>query len=149
MPPDGLMYNETHVWVHSEDGTVVIGVTEYGLEQYGDVVACELAEVGAELTHGDDMGELECTRGVWELYAPLDGVVTEVNQAAVQNPEHVNEDPYGDGWLIRLSLRDKRQLEHLLTTEEYETLIAEKAEEEEEEEEEEDEEEDQFGLLEE
>jgi hypothetical protein len=61
------------------------------------------------------MGELECTRGVWELYAPLDGVVAEVNQAAAQNPEHINEDPYGDGWLVRLSLRDKRQLEHLLT----------------------------------
>jgi glycine cleavage system H protein len=146
MPPNELMYNETHLWVHGEDGTAVIGVTEYGLDQYGDVVACELAEVGAELTHGDDMGELECTRGVWDLYAPLDGVITEVNQAAVQNPEHINDDPYGDGWLIRISVKDKRQLEHLLTAAEYQTLIEEEAEEEEEEEEEE---EDEFGLLEE
>lgn len=135
MLPAELLYSETHLWVNCEDGAAVIGVTEHGLEQYGDVVALELPEQGTELTHGDELGELECTRGVWELYAPLDGGVVEVNEAAQQNPDLINNDPFGEGWLLRLELKDRRQLEHLLTPEEYQTLVEKEADREEEEEE--------------
>lgn len=137
MPPAELLYSETHLWVNCEDGTAVIGVTEHGLEQYGDVVALELPEQGVELAHGDEMGELECTRGVWELYAPLDGVVVEVNEALQQNPDLVNDDPFGEGWLLRIELKDRTQLDHLLTVDEYETLVEEEADLEEEDDEEE------------
>jgi len=146
MPPAELLYSQTHLWVSCRVGVTLVGVTENGLDQYGDVVAIELPEPGAELAYGDDLGELECIRGVWELYAPLDGVVVEVNTALLQNPEQINVDPYGEGWLLGLELKDRRQLEHLLTAEEYETLVEEQAGLEEEEEEDE---EDTFGLLEE
>ena len=144
MPPPDLLYCQTHLWVSCEDDTVTIGVTEYGLEQYGDVVAVEVAEANTELTHGEPMGELECMRGVWELYAPLDGRVVELNGVLVRHPEHVNEDPYGEGWLLHLKLRDRQHLDHLLTCEEYETLAEKQVELEADEEEEE---EDEFNLL--
>ena len=144
MPPAELLYSQTHLWISHEDDTVTVGATEHGLEQYGDVVAVELVETGIELNHGEPMGELECRRGVWELYAPLDGEVTELNGPAAEHPEHINDDPYGEGWLLRLKLRDPQQLEHLLTAEEYETLAEERVELEAEEEEDE---EDEFNLL--
>jgi glycine cleavage system H protein len=144
MPPAELFYSQTHLWVSCENDIVVVGVTEHGLEQYGDVDAAELAEQGTELTHGEVLGELECRRGVWELYAPLDGVVVEVNGTNVRHPEQINSDPYGEGWLLRLQLKDRQQLEHLLTAGEYEALAEEQAELETEEEEDE---EDEFSLL--
>jgi len=141
MPPAELLYNETHLWVSCEGDVALVGPTVHGLEQYGDVVAVELPEKETELVHGDELGELECTRGVWELYAPIDGVVMEVNDALVRHPELINDDPFGEGWLIRLKLRDRQQLDHLLTAGEYETLVEEEAELAEEEEE------DEFNLL--
>ena len=146
MPPAELLYSQTHLWVSCRDGIALVGVTEHGLDKYGDVVAVELPEPGAELAQGDPLGELECVQGVWELYAPLDGVVVEVNESVLQNPEQINVDAYGEGWLLGLELKDRRQLEHLLTADEYETLAEEQAGLEEEEEEDE---EDTFGLLEE
>jgi len=142
MPPAELFYSQTHLWVSCEDDTATLGVTEHGLEEYGDVAAVELAEEGTELTHGDVLGELESVHGVWELYTPLDGVVVEVNGVALQHPEQINSDPYGEGWLVRLELKDRQQLEQLLTAEEYETLAEKHAELETEEEEEDD-----FNLL--
>ena len=144
MPPAELLYSQTHLWISCEDDIVTVGITEYSLDQYGDVVAVELVEPGIDLNHGESMGELECRRGVWELFAPLDGEVVELNKAVVQQPDHINDDPYGEGWLVRLELRDPQQLEHLLTAEEYETLITEQPELETEDEEEE---EDEFNIL--
>ena len=145
MPPVELLYSQTHLWVSCEDDIVVLGVTEPGLAEYGDVVAAELPGQGVELIHDEHMGELECTQGVWELYAPVDGVVVEVNEPALHDPEQVNADPYGEGWLLQVELKDRGQLDRLLTADEYEILAEKQAEPEEEEEDSESE----FGFLEE
>jgi glycine cleavage system H protein len=146
MPPVELLYSQTHLWVSCEDDIVVLGVTEHGLDEYGDVVAVELPEPGAELIHDEHLGELECTQGVWELYAPVDGVVVEVNEPALRDPEQTNVDPYGEGWLLQVELKDRRQLDRLLTADEYETLAEKQTELEGEEDEDS---ESEFGFLEE
>jgi len=122
MLPEELLYSQTHLWVNCHDDTALVGVTEHGLDEYGDVVALEMPAPGAELTHDDRLGELECTRGVWELYAPVDGIVVEVNELVLADAEQVNADPYGEGWLLWVELKDRGQLERLLTADEYETL---------------------------
>jgi len=127
MPPVQLLYSQTHLWVSCEDDIVVLGVTEHGLDEYGDVVAVELPERGVELVHDEHLGELECTQGVWELYAPVDGVVVEVNEPVLRDPEQTNADPYGEGWLLQVELKDRRQLDRLLTADEYETLAEKQA----------------------
>ncbi len=146
MPPVELLYSQTHLWVSCEDDTVVLGVTEHGLAEYGDVVAVEFPEQGVELIHDEHLGELECTQGVWELYTPVDGVVEEVNEPVLHDPEQINADPYGEGWLLQMKLKDRRQLDRLLTADEYETLTEKQAEPEGEEDEDSDSE---FGFLEE
>jgi glycine cleavage system H protein len=142
MAPPELLYTQTHIWVGREEEEVVLGITDLGLEQYGDVVAAELPGAGAELTHDEYLGELECTRGVWELYCPVDGVVAELNALALDHPDVVNGDPYGEGWLLRVKVKDPQQLSTLLTSDEYEAVV-----EEEEDLEFEEDEEDDFDLL--
>lgn len=99
-----LKYSKDHEWVRVEDdGTATIGVTEFAAGQLGDVVYVDLPEEGTEITAGSEMGEIESTKSVSDLFSPLDGTVTEVNQAVVDSPELVNSSPFGDGWLVRAS----------------------------------------------
>ena len=102
---DDLRYSKDHEWVRVEDdGTAVIGVTDYAAEQLGDVVYVDLPEKDDEISAGTEMGEIESTKSVSDLFAPLDGTVLEVNQAVVDAPELVNSSPFGEGWLIRVSV---------------------------------------------
>ncbi|MGO2823873.1 MAG: glycine cleavage system protein GcvH [Brachybacterium alimentarium] len=99
-----LLYSKDHEWVRVEsDGVAVIGVTDYAAEQLGDVVYVDLPETGAELNAGSEMGEIESTKSVSDLFSPIDGTVTEINQAVVDSPELVNSAPFEDGWLLRAS----------------------------------------------
>ena len=99
-----LLYSKDHEWVRVEsDGVAVIGVTDYAAEQLGDVVYVDLPETGAELSAGSEMGEIESTKSVSDLFSPIDGTVTEINQAVVDSPELVNSAPFEDGWLLRAS----------------------------------------------
>lgn len=115
---DELRYSKDHEWVRLEaDGTAVIGVTEYAAQQLGDVVFVELPEVGTELSPGGEMGEIESTKSVSELFSPVAGTVSAQNDEVVDAPELVNSDPFGSGWLIRaegVELPDD-----LLSAEEY------------------------------
>lgn len=102
-----------------------VGITEYAQDQLGDVVFVELPEVGKQLGSGDTFGEVESTKSVSELFAPLDGEVVAVNDAVTDSPELINSDPYGEGWLIELRLDDASSVESLLEAEAYQALIKE------------------------
>jgi glycine cleavage system H protein len=113
-----LLYSKDHEWVRVEsDGVAVIGVTDFAAEQLGDVVYVDLPEAGAEISSGTEMGEIESTKSVSDLFSPLDGTVTEVNQAVVDAPELVNSSPFEEGWLLKASF--EALPDDLLSAEEY------------------------------
>jgi glycine cleavage system H protein len=116
-----LLYSKDHEWVRVEsDGVAVIGVTDFAAEQLGDVVYVDLPEAGAEISSGTEMGEIESTKSVSDLFSPLDGAVTEVNQAVVDAPELVNSSPFEEGWLLKASF--EALPDDLLSAEEYRAL---------------------------
>lgn len=103
---NALKYTEEHEWLSIADGVATIGITDFAAEKLGDVVFVELPAVGTELTTGAVVGEIESTKSVGELYAPLVGTVTEINDAAVDDPSLVNSEPFEGGWLIKVSIAD-------------------------------------------
>lgn len=103
---NGLKYTEEHEWLAIADGVVTIGITDFAAEKLGDVVFVELPAVGTEITAGAIVGEIESTKSVGELYAPLVGTVTEINDAVVDDPSLVNSEPFEGGWLIKVSIAD-------------------------------------------
>ena len=101
--PGDLHYTETHEWLRQlDDGTLELGITEHAQHSLGDLVFVELPEAGAELSSGEGCVVVESTKAASDVYSPVDGEVAAVNDALTDHPEHVNEDPYGDGWLIRI-----------------------------------------------
>lgn len=113
-----LLYSTDHEWVRVEsDGVAVIGVTDYAAEQLGDVVYVDLPEVDGEINAGTEMGEIESTKSVSDLFSPINGTVTEINDAVVDTPELVNSSPFDEGWLIKVSF--DALPEDLLSAEDY------------------------------
>jgi glycine cleavage system H protein len=122
--PEELRYTEEHEWIAIKDGGLVrVGITEYAQDQLGDVVFVDLPEVGKQVGAGDVFGEVESTKSVSELFAPLDGEVVAVNNAVADSPELINSDPYGEGWLIEIKLDDSSTVDSLLEAEAYQALI--------------------------
>jgi glycine cleavage system H protein len=120
--PEDLSYTAEHEWVRSpgsEPGTVRVGITDYAQEALGDVVYVTLPEVGAEVTGGESCGELESTKTVNDLYAPVSGVVVARNEALETQPELVNAEPYDGGWMIEIRPSDTAQLDELLDADAY------------------------------
>ncbi|MEJ6544210.1 glycine cleavage system protein GcvH [Brachybacterium paraconglomeratum] len=116
-----LLYSKDHEWVRVEsDGVAVIGVTDFAAEQLGDVVYVDLPEVGSEITSGTEMGEIESTKSVSDLFSPISGTVSETNQAVVDEPELVNSSPFEEGWLIKATF--EALPDDLLSAEEYKAL---------------------------
>jgi glycine cleavage system H protein len=101
-----LKYTAEHEWVDADGDVVTVGITGYAAERLGDIVYVDLPAVGDEVTAGRVVGELESTKSVGELYAPVSGVVTEVNEAATSTPEVVNSDPFGRGWLLKVRVTE-------------------------------------------
>lgn len=127
MFPDDLQYTAEHEWVRGsgEPGsTVRVGITDFASDALGDIVYVNLPEVGAEVTAGGVIGELESTKSVSDLFAPLAGTVSAVNDELAGNPELCNTDPYGAGWLVELTVADGAGREALLTAETYESTVA-------------------------
>ncbi|NUT38960.1 MAG: glycine cleavage system protein GcvH [Thermoactinospora sp.] len=122
--PDDLSYTKEHEWVAGlDDGlTVTVGVTAFAAEALGDVVYVQLPDVGTSVQPGDSVGEVESTKSVSEIYAPVGGEVVEVNQAVVDKPDLVNTDPYGEGWMFRVRVEGEH--EDLLSAEEYTALTS-------------------------
>ncbi|EID56150.1 glycine cleavage system protein GcvH [Saccharomonospora xinjiangensis] len=122
--PEELRYTAEHEWVAlADDGRARIGITDYAQNQLGDVVFVELPDVGAHLDADEPFGEIESTKSVSELFAPLDGEVVAVNDAVTASPETVNSDPYGEGWLVEVTVDDPSAVEALLTAEAYRRVI--------------------------
>jgi glycine cleavage system H protein len=124
--PDELHYTAEHEWVRVEDAAdvVTVGITDYAQEALGDIVYVALPDVGEEVTLGSSVGELESTKSVSDIFAPLSGSVVARNDALDQSPDLVNSDPYGEGWLMRLRLDDPSSLEQLLDAATYSKQIA-------------------------
>jgi glycine cleavage system H protein len=126
MYPDNRRYSREHEWVLIEsDGRALVGITDYAQEQLGDVVFVELPEAGTQLDQSQKMGEVESVKAVSDLFTPLTGEVAEVNQALVDHPELINDDPHDKGWMVRLASVDAAQLDSLLSASEYESFLAE------------------------
>ena len=121
--PEELKYVETHEWVREDgDGNVLVGITDYAQGALGDVVYVELPEVDSEVEMGDEVAVVESVKAASDIYAPLSGTITEVNESLEGNPELVNTDPYRDGWFFRLKLRDVEELSSLMDSESYSEL---------------------------
>jgi glycine cleavage system H protein len=124
--PDDRKYSKEHEWVKLEDagtGRVQVGITEYAQDQLGDIVYVELPKPGATVTQFEKMGEVESVKAVSELFSPVGGEVTETNTRLIDNPELANEDPFGEGWLVRVTLTDTTQLDGLMPAQEYDSYI--------------------------
>lgn len=120
--PSDLQYTAEHEWVRVEGDIVTVGITQYAADALGDVVYVDLPAVGASLTSGAVVGEVESTKSVGELFAPVEGEVVEANQAVVDAPETINADPYGDGWLVKVRVASTPAL---MSADEYRALIGE------------------------
>ncbi len=122
--PAGLRYSEEHEWVMVADGVATIGITDYAQEELGDIVFVELPAVGARLEKAGRLGVVESVKAVSDIYAPLAGSVVEVNGGLTANPEIVNQDPYGDGWMVRVRPDDVGDVDALMTSEQYAAFVA-------------------------
>ncbi len=123
--PEDVRYTRDHEWARESGGVVTVGITNYATEQLGDVVFVELPEVGRTLDTGKTFGVVEAVKTVSDLYAPVAGEVVEVNPALTDNPALVNQDPYGDGWMIRIRVSDPAGLKELLSSSDYERHVEE------------------------
>jgi glycine cleavage system H protein len=124
--PEDLRYHREHDWARIEDGEAVLGITWYAQDALGELVHYEPPEEGSTVTKDSTYGEVESVKAVSDVVAPLSGEVIEVNQAVVDAPETVNEDPYGAGWLIRIRLADPGETDSLLDVRAYRELLAER-----------------------
>lgn len=123
--PSNLRYTKEHEWVRVEDdGTVTVGITDYAQEQLGDIVYVELPEVGEDPVSKDEpFAVVESVKAVSDVYAPITGKVKEVNDELPNSPEAMNQEPYGDGWMVIMELTHKDELDDLLSPEDYEELV--------------------------
>ena len=120
--PQDLQYTKSHEWVRVESGVATVGITEHAQDELGDVVFVELPEQGATLAAGDSFGAVESVKAVSDLYAPVGGEGVEVNGMLEDSPEKINEDPYGEGWILKLRISDEADL---LSAADYERLLEE------------------------
>ena len=124
-PETVLRFTEDHLWVRAEANRAQLGVSDFGQEKIGEIIAVELPDVGDAVEKGEIFGELESVRTVQELVAPINGTVRAVNGELEDHPSLANEDPYQEGWLIEIELADEAELEELMATEDYEEFVAE------------------------
>ena len=126
--PEDLKYTKEHEWLLMEGTTAIVGITDDAQDRLGDVVYVELPAVGDKVSKEDAFGVVESVKAVSDIYAPVSGKVLEVNDDLPDNPNMINEDPYGDGWLIKVEMNDPEEVEELMTAEEYKEYIAEEEE---------------------
>jgi glycine cleavage system H protein len=117
--PKNLLYTEEHEWTEVEGDTATIGITQFAVDQLGDITLVELPETGGEIQAGEPMGTVESVKAVSDLYASVSGTVTAVNEKLEEEPELVNDDPFGEGWMIKVKLADKDEVKKLMDAEAY------------------------------
>ena len=122
--PEDLRYSEEHEWVRVDDGIAVIGITDHAQEELGDIVFVELPAKDTKVTKGGTLGVVESVKAVSDVYCPVSGTVTEANDTLADTPEIVNSDPYGAGWMAKVSLQDASEVEQLMTAAQYQDFVA-------------------------
>ncbi len=122
--PETLRYSEEHEWVSIADGVATIGITDHAQEELGDIVFVELPALGAVLTKTATLGVVESVKAVSDVYAPIGGTVTTVNERLTSNPEIINEDPYGAGWMVKVTVTDTAEVDGLMTAAQYREFVA-------------------------
>jgi glycine cleavage system H protein len=127
MYPKDLKYDREHEWVKVEGDVAILGISYFAQDQLGEVVYVDLPSVGDSVNVGESFGEIESVKSVSELFSPVTGEIVEVNDALGDSPETVNEDPYGEGWMVKIAMGDSSELDGLMASDEYEAFIAEEA----------------------
>jgi glycine cleavage system H protein len=122
--PTDLRYTRDHEWVRVDGDEATVGITQYAADQLGDIVFVELPDTGREVEEAKPFGVVESVKAVSDLFAPLTGTVTSANDALAANPELVNSDPYGDGWMVKLRVSDASEMDDLLDGPAYDDLVA-------------------------
>lgn len=120
--PNNLKYSEDHEWISLDGNTATVGITEFASSELGDIVFIEIETQGESLSKGDTFGTVEAVKTVSDLFMPAGGEITEVNPALNDNPEIVNKDPYGEGWLIKIKLSDASEVDGLMSADEYKEI---------------------------
>lgn len=121
--PDDLRYQDTHEYVRLDGEIATIGITEFAIDQLGDIVFLDLSEIGDAVSKGDSFGTIESVKAVEDLKSPVTGTVVERNEALINSPELVADDPYGEGWLVKLRVDDPGEVEDGMTASEYSALV--------------------------
>jgi glycine cleavage system H protein len=121
--PAHLKYTKDHEWVKLEGNIAIVGVTDFAQSELGDIVYIEVETKGENLNHEEIFGSIEAVKTVSDLFMPISGEIIEVNEELDRNPELVNTDPYGDGWMIKVAVSDASEMDRLLSADEYEKLI--------------------------
>ncbi len=121
--PEDLKYTKDHEWARIDGEIATVGITDFAQSELGDIVYVELPEVGAQTTQNESFGTIEAVKAVSDLFAPLSGEVVEVNEALADQPELINKDPYGAGWIIKIKMSNPDEVANLLSKEQYEELI--------------------------
>ena len=124
MYPDDLFYTEEHEWVRVENGGMTLGITRFAQDELGDIVFVELPVVGSTFDAEDEIGSIESVKAVAEFFTPIAGEVMEVNDSLVEHPELINQDPHGDGWLVRLKTGGDADFSGLMNAAEYQEFVA-------------------------
>jgi len=121
--PDDLKYLDTHEYVRLDGDIATVGITAFAVDQLGDIVFLELPEIGAALSKGESFGTIESVKAVEDLNSAITGTVVERNEAMIESPEQIGEDPYGDGWLLKVRIDDASELDDALSAGEYRALV--------------------------
>jgi glycine cleavage system H protein len=127
MYPKDLKYDKEHEWVRVDGDLAVVGITHFAQDQLGEVVYVDLPSEGDTVNAGETFGEIESVKSVSELFSPVSGEIVEINDVLTDSPEIVNEDPYGEGWMIRVKMADDADVEALMSADEYEAFVAEES----------------------
>ncbi len=121
--PENLFYTSEHEWIKIENDTAIIGITDFAQSELGDIIFLELPDLDSVFNAGDIFGTIEAVKTVSDLYMPLDGKITEVNSVLSDNPEKVNEDPYDEGWIVKIIIDENATKDQLLDSKKYNQLI--------------------------
>lgn len=128
MNPDDIKYHREHVWVRTEGKKATVGITDYAQQQLGDIVYVELPEVDTEVDGESELSEIESTKATSPIVSPVTGTIVEVNEDLADTPEIINEDPYGNGWMVVIDMTDPTELNDLMDKSEYEKFVKEEEE---------------------
>ena len=120
---DDLRYTDSHEWIKIKENIAIIGITDYAQSELTDIVFAELPEIGKEIKKGDELCVVESVKSVSEIYSPISGKIINVNKKLEDSPEIINENPYDEGWLVEISILDKKEIEILLNANDYKTII--------------------------